>query len=163
VTNNGLQTGDVVQYTYPDAATDNNAHAIGGLPSTISNAGETDDEGNPVTVFRQYNVVNFITGGAVDPDRLYLGAPINSGNVNAPNETITFDQAHNFQTGDGVHYVANGATTTVGGLNTTDTYYVVVIDDRTVRLVATQAEATATDPTSFYKKFTPSNISNSDH
>ena len=167
VPNNGLTNGDVVSYS------NGGGIDIGGAPSQSQQCSETGTtppctgSGNDVvSVTRDYNVVNYIrSDGSVDPNNISLGASFDGqacpgstqSCVNGSNDTISFDQAHNLLTGDAVQYVPGHASATVGGLNTTNTYYVVVIDDRTIRLVASQNQAT--DPAAFYQQFLPSNIS----
>ena len=166
VTNHGLQTGDVVSYS------NGGGSDIGGAASQLqqcsltgTNAPCSGSGNDPVFITRNYNVVNFYNGANVDPNNFSLGAGFDGQTcsastqtcVNGSNDTITFSQPHNFISGDGVQYVAGPGSANVGGLNTSGTYYVVVIDDRTIRLVATQNQAT--NPASFYQQFTPSSIS----
>ncbi|MGH3049487.1 MAG: beta strand repeat-containing protein, partial [Gaiellaceae bacterium] len=161
VTDNGLNTGDVVSYS------NGGGSDIGGAPSQTS---ETTPDGSTVFVNRDYNVVDFIRSGGntvVDPSNFSLGAAFDGGAcpgttqscVDGSNDTITFSQPHNFVTGDAVQYVPGVGSTLVGGLNTSSTYYVVVVDDRTIRLVLNQNQIT--DPTAFYQQFLPSGVSGS--
>src|SRR5262249_33635670 len=60
VSNHNLQTGDVIEYQ-------NGGTNIGGLSTTYV------DEGG-VTNARQYGVLNVLISGAVDPNRIALGA-----------------------------------------------------------------------------------------
>ncbi|RZJ24976.1 MAG: hypothetical protein EOO54_07790, partial [Haliea sp.] len=62
----------------------------------------------------------------------------------AAENTITFDKVHGFTTGDEVVY-DKGAGKGITGLNGNNTvkYYVIVIDDDTIQLAATSADATA--------------------
>ena len=154
VINHGLQTGDTIAYD------NNGATVIGGLVGTHT---ELDDDGNPIIIRRQYNVLDVIHSGAVDPDYISLGsvfdgqacAPGKTSCINPTNDTILFGAAHNFENGDPVHYDPQfGTVATVGGLTSGVTYYVLIIDDRTIRLVSTQSQAT--NPASFVKQFHPS-------
>lgn len=65
--------------------------------------------------------------------------------VDSDDDTITFDAPHGLVTGDTIVYDA-GAGTPVGGLTDGQTYYVIVVDPRTVRLAATLADAFAATP-----------------
>ena len=78
--------------------------------------------------------------------------------VDTVNDTIKFGAAHNLLTGDVVKYQALGGST-IGGLGLAGaTYYVLVIDERTIRLVATQSVTNASD---FVKSFPVSSVSGS--
>ncbi|WP_392533892.1 DUF4347 domain-containing protein [Nostoc sp. C117] len=92
---------------------------------------------------------------SVKPLSIRLGSSFNAAKINAQKDTITFDGPHNFQTGDVVRY-RSGSNTDVGGLNETQVYYVRKIDDTTIKLASSLAEATA--PT---KSFSPTAISGS--
>ena len=73
-------------------------------------------------------------------------------------DSIFFDGAHNFRPGDAVHYAPGfGNLVTVGGLNLTDRYFVIVVDDRTIKLAATHARAL--NPLVDLRAFTPSSVS----
>ncbi|MBD2516808.1 DUF4347 domain-containing protein [Nostoc sp. FACHB-973] len=84
---------------------------------------------------------------AVKPLSIRLGSSFNAAKINAQKDTITFDGPHNFQTGDVVRY-RSGSNADVGGLNETQLYYVRKIDDTTIKLASTLAQATAA-PLSF--------------
>ena len=58
-------------------------------------------------------------------------------------DTITFAYDQDFQTGDKVVYDADGGTA-IGGLVDGMSYYVRVLDSKTIKLAASQADATAT-------------------
>ena len=155
VVNHGLLTGDVVEYD-PNGNT-----AIDGDWPTTTVPGEDD---TTITVNRQHNVINvYNADGSINADLLALGsvfdgdytddATYSDGDptttdpskppfgVDGDTETITFEAAHNFLTGDAVRYRPVDATVTVGGLNAGGLYYAVVIDDTTIKLVASASDA----------------------
>src|SRR5256885_3495786 len=119
-------------------------------------------ERNPQTVVirRQYNAL-VTDANNVGFGTNFTGAPCTptaTSCVDSARDTILFGSAHHFVTGDAVKYAPSGDTgVTVGGLNTTNTYYVVVLDDRTIRLVVDQNQIT--NPAAFVKAFTPANVS----
>ena len=96
----------------------------------------------------------------VDADTLKFGAPFTSDpgdagslfdptpGVDSTYDVIRFGVRHNFQDGDAVRYDPEGNGLINTTLNTTDTYYVRVIDPFTIKLTKTKAEALAA-PTNF--------------
>ncbi|MBD2412394.1 hypothetical protein FACHB389_10860 [Nostoc calcicola FACHB-389] len=92
---------------------------------------------------------------SVKPLSIRLGSSFNAAKINAQKDTITFDGAHNFQTGDAVVY-RSGSNSDVGGLSESQIYYVRKIDDTTIKLASSLAEATAAT-----KSFSPTAISGS--
>ncbi|HMC70170.1 MAG TPA: hypothetical protein VKJ07_13530, partial [Mycobacteriales bacterium] len=70
---------------------------------------------------------------------LALGEAFDAGAIDANRQTITFPQAHFFQTGDRVAYHSDGGS--VSGLSTGVDYYVIVVNSRTIRLTTNQSEA----------------------
>src|SRR5260370_41639655 len=94
----------------------------------------------------QYNALDVIRGGVVDPNFLKFGSQFNGqgcggGNscIDSSSDTILFASGHTLQTGDQVNYdPAFGTVSTVGGLTSSTVYYVIVVNDRTIRLVQTQ-------------------------
>jgi hypothetical protein len=81
--------------------------------------------------------------------------------VNTINDTILFAAPHNFHSGDGLLYTKLGTGgTSVGGIETAGVvFYAVVLDERTIRLVATKDQAT--NPNTWLKKFSVANVSGS--
>jgi len=66
--------------------------------------------------------------------------------VNATNNTITYT-SHGLKTGDRVIYRNLGnAGQQLGGLEDGQSYFVIKVDDNTIKLVATNAETTASEP-----------------
>ena len=138
VDNHALQTGAVIEYHTPDG----NVY-VGGLITTYVD----NSLGDSVTVQREYNVIN------VDTNHLALGDSFDAATAIDPNaETIQFQTPHNFQTGDAVAYHGDPSTGLVDGT----TYYVVVLDPRTIKLTATYAQAV--NPSSAVKVFNASDI-----
>src|SRR5262249_29583403 len=133
VANHGLHTGDVVVYDpgdpltlpRPGEPTDNNL--IGGIVAAISDPHIIDPgTGLPSVVRREYNVL------VADNDHLALGAQFDGAQVLKDSDEIRFAGPHNLQTGDKVVY--QPAAVTVGGLTPGASYYVLVIDERTIKL-----------------------------
>jgi hypothetical protein len=95
----------------------------------------------------------------VNPDVLRLGDTFNGASANTgdlfspkagvdPNrDVIRFGNPDNFQTGDAVKFDANGNPLISSSINQTSTYYVRTIDDFTIQLFPTKAEAVAPDKT----------------
>ena len=134
VDGHGLQTGDTVEY---DPQSND---LIGGLVDTYVDT----SLGTPITVKRPYKILNvYTTSGDVDPNRIALGAVFDADGITPERDTITFPRPHGFQPGDGVVYAPGHATTrSVGGLVPETIYYVLVVDDRTIKLTTSQAAAT---------------------
>ncbi len=59
---------------------------------------------------------------------------------------ITFSAPHGFQTGQLVDYLSRGGLVGVTGLVDRQTYFAVAVDDRTIQLATSVANATAQDP-----------------
>ncbi|MEY2518223.1 MAG: large repetitive protein, partial [bacterium] len=148
ILSSGLQTGEAVEYE-PGA----NA-LIGGLVSTYVDT----SLGSSVTLRRAYNILSvYTTTGDLDPDNVALGNLFASGAIDGSRDRITFNFAHNFLPGDEVIYHrGQGSTTGVGGLTEGATYYVLVVDERTIELTTTQAAAVT--PGLNLKPFAPGNV-----
>src|SRR5262249_13096954 len=112
-----------------------------------------------VTLRRQFNVLNvYDQSNNVDPNNLALGSTFDGGMIDPNRETITFAVPHNFLTGDRVvDEPGQGNLGTVPGLTSGATYYVVVIDPKTIQLVSTKDQAL--HPENYIKTFTPGNVS----
>lgn len=63
-----------------------------------------------------------------------------AGSVDATADTITLGYQHNFITGDTVVYSSGGAQA-IGGLTSGETYHVIYVDDMTIKLASTLAQA----------------------
>jgi Domain of unknown function (DUF4347) len=100
----GLQTGDQVVYI---------------------NGGGTDIAG--LTNQSNYNVI------VVDSQTVKLGSTFNAAEVDVKFNTIKFAQNHGFKDGDKVVYEATGGNV-IGGLVAGQTYYVKVVDSKTLKL-----------------------------
>ncbi|MEO2019186.1 MAG: hypothetical protein ABGZ53_32995, partial [Fuerstiella sp.] len=87
--------------------------------------GIPDDEGGVITLDAQTPITNVTFDGA--------------GGVDDALEQITW-AAHDLQTGDLVVY-NDGGGTTIGGLTSTNTYAVIVVDANTIQLALNQANA----------------------
>nr|MBA3606654.1 hypothetical protein [Acidimicrobiia bacterium] len=134
VLGHGLDTGDSVEYA------SNNP---------IANLVTTSDVGGQA-VNRVYNVVNVITNGQADPNWLMFGSTFTAGAcsstaascIDTTRDTVLFSTAHNLITGDRVVYEVGQGGSAAGGLTvTTVQYFVVVIDERTIRLSLTDPTA----------------------
>ena len=166
VNDHGLQTGDVIEYDSsnqdPTAGCAESA-AIGGLTASDCVTETVDGVTQSFIVRRAYNVIAFgednIRLGSQFDGQSCASNPDAASCVDTVNDTILFGKAHNLLTGDRVRY-RNVGTSTIGGLNLAGaTFYVLVIDERTIRLVATQSvQTTASD---FVKSFAVSNVSGS--
>jgi hypothetical protein len=75
------------------------------------------------------------------------GIQFAAADVNSGNDTIT-KVDHGFNEGDKVVYFENSASTGILNLYNGESYYVIVIDDDTIKLAASRAYAIATTPTS---------------
>jgi hypothetical protein len=148
VANHGLHTGDVVVYDPGNPLeqprlgepTDNNL--IGGIVASITDPHSIDPNTHqPTVVRREYNVL------VADSDHLALGAQFDGAQVLKDSDEIRIPTPHNLQTGDKVVY--QPATVTVGGLTPGASYYVLVIDDKTIKLA---------NPDHNLKSFSPSDI-----
>ena len=135
----GLSSGDLVQYNPKSSATPIET------PNNV-----------PLDSTRTYQVV--VTG----PNTVKLGSsfpavPVNPSSgtppagVFAAGNTIVFGGPDQFVTGDAVSYDTNGGGSISNELNTTGTYYVRTVGPNSIKLYATQAEATAA-----YDTFNPS-------
>ncbi len=159
--NHGLETGDVIEY-------DANGHAVitgyqGPHNETVlhANSDGTTTE-TTIAVLRQYNVIR------LSANTLALGNAFVSADVDGDYDTITFSQAHNFYCGtdpdfcDKVTFVG----TTGGGLTNGHQYYVLVVDERTIRLVdasLSDAKNRAQHPEQYLKNFTAGDVNTSGH
>ena len=161
VQQHGLNTGDTIEYDNSNGNPDScsTTTAIANLTSAQC---ALDDEGHTFILRRAYNVIGAGT------DDLSVGSQFNGSActgsepscVNIVNDTILFGAAHNFISGDRVVYAKPSGGATIGGLNLTSTaYFVLVIDEKTIRLVATQSQAT--NPAAFIKQATAGNVSGS--
>jgi flagellin len=132
-TNTGFQTGDMIYYTAPDGAT-----AIGGLTSGQYYYAIVDSTADSTTDFRL---------AATYEDAITSGVVATTGNtaltsvVDVDANTVTVAD-HGLSTGDRVTY-ANGGGTSIVGLTTTATYYVIKSDDNTFQLATSKARALA--------------------
>jgi hypothetical protein len=156
--NYGLQNGDLVLYQ-PGSGTTPIQTPAGSLQQYLTNPDGTvvkDSAGN--NVVRTYHVLQVVNTDSqgnqtVDPNDLKLGATFDGGAVDTGNlfatgsgvdptrNVIRFSGPHGFETGDAVHYVPG--TSGVSGLDGTTTYYVRKIDDTTLKLYASRADAVA--------------------
>ena len=96
----------------------------------LTGAATITEDGSTVLVRRQYSVVNVLTGASIDPNKLSFGGVFDASAINGATDTISIP-GHSFVTGD---YVVPDVS--VGGLNLGNRYYVVVVDEGTIRLVA---------------------------
>jgi len=90
---------------------------------------------------RTYRVIR------VDDTTVALGLIFEDEDVSGVNDTIVFPYGHYLRTGDCLIYSDQGDTA-VGGLTDETAYYIRVVDDRTIKLAASAAQA-ETDPASF--------------
>ena len=166
VTRHGLQNGDSVEY---DNGSTSGGTTIGGLGGPTS---ETDTDGGTIVVRRQYDVISIFRKGdgsvsyGNPRDNTYLalenelsfGSTFNGATqISTSQDTISFDGKHSFKTGDQVRYSPAGAASAVGGLTLNGLYYVIVVDDDTVRLVASENP----NSSGFARLFDADNISGS--
>ncbi|MBI3917574.1 MAG: hypothetical protein HY322_11275 [Betaproteobacteria bacterium] len=152
VTSHGLETGDVVEYDADGNPNTTGGTPISGLSGVIGEIRENDD-GSTTTVFvnRTYGVIR------IDDNTVAFGNEFAGNVIDTDTEIITFGQAHNFISGDRVkYYKAPGTVTDVSGLNTAATYFVLVVDDLSIKLVDTQDKAL--NPQNNFKSFTPTNV-----
>src|SRR4029077_14127877 len=102
-------------------------------------------------VQREYNVI------AVDPNHLELGIECNGTAIDPNTETITLATDHNLQSGDAVLYApAPGNPNQVGGLTQGVIYYVLKVDEQSIKLVSTLDQAL--NPQNYRQNFTPSSV-----
>ena len=88
-----------------------------------------------------------LTGSAqiTESGAIRLGATFNASQVDADNDTIHFTSPDDFQDGDQIVLDSAGnASASSGGLVSGRTYYVRVVDEYTIQLVATLAEVAPT-------------------
>ncbi len=116
--NHGLQTGAQVVYV---------------------NGGGTDISG--LTNQSSYNVI------AVDSQTVKLGSIFNAADIDVKFNTIKFAQNHGFKDGNKVVYEATGGNV-IGGLVAGKTYYVKVVDSKTIKLSLIQSTTQLTQGTS---------------
>ena len=154
----GLNTGDTIEYDNsngnPDACSTTTP-----IAQLTSAQCALDDDGNTFILRRAYNVLGSTA------DDLSLGSQFNGTSctgsetscVNTVKDTILFGSAHNLLSGDRVVYAKPTGGSTIGGLNLTSTaYFVLVLDERTIRLVATQSQALS--PAAFVKSVPVNNL-----
>ena len=138
----GLSTGTTVTYS-PNGNT-----AI----TTDDSAGGA---GPALASDREYKVI-VVDGNTIKLGSEFASTDGNTGDIFSPQsgvdplrDRIRFDTPHLFQTGDAVKYSPEGDTSlNSSSLDTSHTYYVRVIDDFTIKLFASHADAIA-DPSSF--------------
>jgi hypothetical protein len=114
-----------------------------------------DSQGNPsidgLTSGRQYTVL------VRDPNTFSLGTRFDGAAVDPVHNTITTTGPHNFKTGDRVVYESDG-NPPIAGLVDGHTYFVRVLDDHTIQLAPTLADANASP-----LFFTPSDVDKFGH
>ena len=129
VDNNGLQTGDVVLYNNgANVANQTSDTPIGGLVG-VQFALPTSGS-QPTPTYRTYGVIS------VDQNDIALGSQFTGNDVSL--DLITFASPHYFQNGDAVQFAPDPG---VGGINSTTTYYVRVIDPLHIKLATSQSQA----------------------
>ncbi|MBI5616868.1 MAG: right-handed parallel beta-helix repeat-containing protein, partial [Gammaproteobacteria bacterium] len=120
-----------------DAATDtlsfNAAHGLQTGDRVVYNANGNAPIGG-ITNGQSYGVI--VTGDQT----IKLGNPFLSQNVDDALDTITFDTPHGLVTGATLVYGNQNASGNVGGLVSGQTYYVRVIDNRTIKLGTSLAQ-----------------------
>ena len=126
VDNHGLKSGDTIVYDP-------------GTNSSIVDRSATGADAKTFGVIRTDD--NHVLFGAS-----FYGGPKDAQHtttwVDSATDTIQFAAPHHFLPGDAVRFAsADGGTASVGGLTTNTTYYVRVIDDRTIKLTTTRADA----------------------
>jgi hypothetical protein len=164
-TDYGLQNGDPVLYQPASGSTPIQNSTAGDLQQYLKNPDGTfvtDAGGNKIA--RTYHVLQVVTTDsqgnlAVDPNNLRLGDDFNGGQIDSGNlfatgsgvdptrNVIRFAAAHAFQTGDAVRYVPGSGSASISALNTTTTYFVRKIDDFTIKLYTSRADAIAAPAT----------------
>ncbi|UCG98423.1 MAG: hypothetical protein JSW31_04775, partial [Burkholderiales bacterium] len=131
----GLSNGATVTYN-PNGNTPLQTPA-GPLSPPPAGEAYTNPDGSPRTptyADREYRVI------VVDGDHVKLGSAFDAGSVDGALDVIRFAAPHGFLTGDAVKYDARGNNGI--GLGS-GTYYVQAIDDLTIALFASKAEAEA--------------------
>jgi len=145
VATHGLETGDIVEY-FADGT------PITGLSGLVQET-RIDAGGNVVNVNvnRTYGVIT------IDQNTIAFGNEFAGDKVDSDTEIIEFDGAHNFVSGDQVrYYVSPGTATGLGGANTATTYWVLVVDDRRIKLVDSQDKAL--NPQNYFESFLPTDV-----
>ncbi|MCR9292160.1 MAG: hypothetical protein NXI32_05540, partial [bacterium] len=101
-----------------------------------------------VTIPIDYDIVRDgdVSPLALKPEFDPLAVDINDNTaVDVDLNTISFNRDHDYETGDSVVY-DDGGGVAIGGLIDGATYYVVKVDDSTIRLAASYADAVAATP-----------------
>ena len=133
----GLVTGDSVVY-HPGSA------AIG------TPAGSLADGRSFGVVIVGHSMLHlgaaFMATEAADPGSVFAPGP----GVDSARDIVRFRVPHQFETGDAVRYDPLGGGLVNAGLNSTDTYWVRVLDELTIKLALTHDAATAA-PAQFTK------------
>ena len=142
VAKHGLETGDAVEYE----RNGNTAVVDYNSGPTAERVFKEDGSFVDINVNRQFNVI------AVGTDTIAFGNTLDDATVDSTFDTITFAQPHNFVSGDKVRFIGTGTNLTNNG-----TYYVLVIDERTIKLTATQDMAL--HPENYRNSFTAGNVS----
>lgn len=153
VASHGTETGDAVEYRVGVPSTSPIQDVDPSESGTNTKVSEpiTDNDGNVVGTIetdRAYNVIR------ISADVLAFGNVFSGVSVDSSTETILFDSPHNFISGDKVIYrKASGVTADISGLSEGSSYYVLVVDERSIKLVDSFVKAT--DPDSVFKSFNP--------
>ncbi|MDA9824248.1 hypothetical protein N9D03_01270 [Alphaproteobacteria bacterium] len=150
-----ISASNVVTGTYALAAGSNIVDLANGVElqgATITATGGTyainmaDGATTKMTVV-QHNSATDITGvGATEEIQItdnMQKAVFNAAGVDAGNDQLDTVANHGFVTGDAVMYRIPAGGTAVGGLSTDTTYYVIRIDDNTLKFATTYANAIA--------------------
>ena len=132
VTGHRLSDGDTITYENNDNA------SISGLEEEV-----VVDDGTPseddITALREYNVL------VESSDTIKLGVAFDAASdIDAATNTITFSTAHNLQTGDAIKYDGPDNISTIfadTALTEADIFYVRVIDNFTIKLASSLAQA----------------------
>jgi hypothetical protein len=137
----GLSSGDEVTYspgTNTAIGTDDSA-AVHPPLGTLEDTPERDYrvivvDANTIKLGALFGAAVADTGDLLNPQ---------SG-VDPLRDRIRFDAPHLFQTGDAVKYSPEGTASSIGGLNTSSTYYVQVIDAFTIKQTFQQSPGSGT-------------------
>jgi hypothetical protein len=126
----GLTDGQVYYINYIDAKTFTLSSTANGTVLTLSGGSGT---GHSFTGLTSTSAKSFNAGASA----------VNVSTTNS--DTIVFAGDHHLNTGDAVVY-KNGGGTSIGGLTEGETFYVVKVDAKNIRLAATLNDALATTP-----------------